>query len=126
MFHSGNVTDIARRSRANVPIVATSSPKRADNLRPIRGSQRLSVSMTKMILRVFVLTMLATGAALAQTPAPAGADAPASAPPLTAAEAKRALDVLNDADKRAQLIDTLQTVAKASAPAAAAAPHAGP
>jgi moderate conductance mechanosensitive channel len=82
--------------------------------------------MTKMILRVFVLTMLATGAALAQTPASAGADAPASAPPLTAAEAKRALDVLNDADKRAQLIDTLQTVAKASAPAAAAAPHAGP
>jgi moderate conductance mechanosensitive channel len=75
--------------------------------------------MMKTILRVLVLTMIVTGAVHAQTLAPVD-PAPAGASPLSASEAKRALDVLTDTDKRAQLIDTLQTVAKASSPIPAA------
>jgi hypothetical protein len=77
--------------------------------------------MTKTILCLFALTMLAIAGAQAQTPAPNPVAPGVNAPPLTASEAKRALDVLTDTDKRTQLIDTLQTVAKASGPAAPAA-----
>lgn len=113
--------------RAIVRIVATSSPKPVGNLRHILGTPKIVGEMTKTILSVLVLTMLGVGAAHAQTPAPGLADAPAKTQSLSPSEAQRALDVLTDANKRAQLIDTLQTVAKASAtpPAAAAAPPAG-
>jgi moderate conductance mechanosensitive channel len=84
--------------------------------------------MTKTFLRVLVATLFAMVAAHAQTPAPPPGvpGGPANAPPLTTAEAQRALDVLTDSGKRAQLIDTLQAVAKASTPAPAAAAPAAP
>ena len=77
--------------------------------------------MTKAILRAFFLMMFTVAAAHAQTvgPSPHPDDAAPSAGAPTPAEAQRALNVLRDPDKSAQLIDTLQTVAKASAAASA-------
>jgi moderate conductance mechanosensitive channel len=56
--------------------------------------------------------------AFAQVGAPAPTAAPANA--LTAEQAKRALDTLQDDTKRAQIIDTLRAIAKAAPPAASA------
>ncbi|WP_158816662.1 mechanosensitive ion channel domain-containing protein [Methylocapsa sp. S129] len=80
--------------------------------------------MTKTTLCVLIVTLFAIVTAHAQTvaPNPNPADTPAGSSSLTPAEAERALNVLGDADKRAQLIETLQTVAKASSPIAPAKP----
>lgn len=90
--------------------------------------------MPSRLLRI-VMALLALGwsaAHAATTPAPASALQPATvpaatAPPaLTAAQAQQALDMLQDPAKRTQLLEVLQTVAKAapatSAGRAAAAP----
>ncbi|HEY8872338.1 MAG TPA: hypothetical protein VIM52_04855, partial [Stellaceae bacterium] len=76
-----------------------------------------------MIRRLLLLWLLAAAlfgaaAAEAQHSAPAGATAAANPGGLTAAEAQRALDVLRDPEKRAQLIETLQAIAKAAPPGA--------
>lgn len=81
--------------------------------------------MTKPILSFLLLTLIAVVpfAANAQGVAPLlvqAASAPEAAKP-SAAEAQRTLDILTDDKKRAQLIETLQTIAKA---APAASPHA--
>jgi small-conductance mechanosensitive channel len=74
-----------------------------------------------MIRRLLLLWLLAAAlfgaaAAEAQHTAPASATVAANPGGLTAAEAQRALDVLQDPEKRAQLIETLQTIAKAAPP----------
>jgi len=66
---------------------------------------------------VFCATALSGGAGFAQTPSAA---APANA--TTSAEARQALDTLQDPKKLAALIQTLQTIAKANGTAPAAAP----
>ena len=48
--------------------------------------------------------------------------APRAEPSVTAAQARQALEVLQDDNKRGQLIQTLQTIAKTSSPAAPASP----
>jgi moderate conductance mechanosensitive channel len=83
--------------------------------------------MTRPKLRVFLLTMsmlaaaiLAAAPAPAQTPAPSPSPSPraspvtTSAPALTTAEAGRALEVLQDPAKRAQVIETLKAIGAAS------------
>ncbi len=71
-----------------------------------------------LLLAIFVLALPAR----AQTAPPKANDPPpANGSALTPAEAARALDVLNDPAKQAQLIDTLRAVAKA-APTVPAAP----
>ena len=63
-----------------------------------------------------ILSLNAVSPAEAQA-APPAAPAPAEAyPALTPAEAQRALDALQDAGKRDQLIETLRSIAKLSAP----------
>ena len=66
--------------------------------------------------------------AFAQTGAApkAAASATNNADVLTPDQAKRALDTLQDDKKRAQMIDTLRAIAKASPQAQAAAPAAEP
>jgi small-conductance mechanosensitive channel len=54
-------------------------------------------------------------------PAPAGAQQAAPASGLTPAEAQRALDVLQDPERRAQLVETLRTIARAAPPGTASA-----
>ncbi|MDR3494852.1 MAG: mechanosensitive ion channel [Ancalomicrobiaceae bacterium] len=84
--------------------------------------------MLAAILRVLILAMALAAPAHAQTVAvPTLSGAPTAAT-LTPAEADRALSVLQDPDQRAQLIATLQAVAKASAApvAPAATPTASP
>src|SRR5206468_7088615 len=75
-------------------------------------------SVSKAIL--FLWLALWPAVALAQTP---------PAPAISPAEAQRILDILQDPAKRAQLIETLQTIAKTQpAPAAPdpSAPHLAP
>ncbi|MBV8663930.1 MAG: hypothetical protein JO107_12585, partial [Hyphomicrobiales bacterium] len=76
-----------------------------------------------LLLAAIVLAMPAR----AQT-APPAADSPppASGSALSPADAARALDVLNDPAKHAQLIDTLRAVAKAAPPKPAPPPSAAP
>ena len=82
----------------------------------------------KFLPSLLLLCALFAGPALAQTnPAPAAA-APAAnnANALTSDQARRALDTLQDDNKRAQMIDTLRAIANASPQAAAPAPEAKP
>ena len=69
-----------------------------------------------MILRALLLAalMVAAPARAQMAPAAPSPIAPATASALTPAEASRALEVLADPVKRAQLMDTLRTVAKAA------------
>jgi small-conductance mechanosensitive channel len=67
------------------------------------------------VLAALVLGCAMPGAARAQTP-------PAPAPALSQSQAQRTLDVLKDDKKRAALIDTLETIAKAAPEAAAPKP----
>ncbi len=85
------------------------------------------------MLWAVLFLMLAGTVRSGAAPAPA---TPSPAPALTAAQAREALDVLNDPGKRAQLVDTLDAIVKAesarpasataatTAPAAVAAPPA--
>jgi small-conductance mechanosensitive channel len=67
-----------------------------------------------LILAALALWLCGASAAQAQQPAAAPSGGPAAAAgPLTPAEAKRAADVLQDPQKRAQLIETLQAISKA-------------
>jgi small-conductance mechanosensitive channel len=73
--------------------------------------------MTKAIVRALLFaTLMVAASARAQTAPPAAQPPPpaANASAVTAAEAQRAIDVLTDPVKRAQLIDTLRTIAKAA------------
>ena len=77
--------------------------------------QRFSQTIA-LVMLVFV--------AASQPARPQGqAVAPPPAPAVTAAQAQQALDILQDDNKRAQLLQTLQTIAKAT-PASAAGPNA--
>ena len=83
--------------------------------------------MMNAILRALLLaTLMVAASARAQTASPEPAAPAASASALTPAEAARALDVLDDPVKRAQLIETLHTVAKAAPQAGVAAPKPAP
>lgn len=75
-------------------------------------------------LALFVLIAGHAADVRAQT-APAVSPAPASAPALTAAEARQALDVLQDPQKRGELITTLRAIAQ-TAPATPAGTTAPP
>ena len=66
-----------------------------------------------LLLWLFAPALLGAAAAEAQHTAPASATAAANPGGLTAAEAQRALDVLQDPEKRAQLIETLQATMRA-------------
>jgi small-conductance mechanosensitive channel len=68
-----------------------------------------------LFLLVFALALFGAVAARAQNAAP---DAAANPGGLTPADAQRALDVLQDPEKRTQLIETLQAIAKAAPPGA--------
>jgi len=61
---------------------------------------------------LLLAALLASAAAWSQQPAPANAVNPALSP----AEAQRALEILQDPQKRTQLIETLQAIAKARPP----------
>jgi moderate conductance mechanosensitive channel len=71
-------------------------------------------------IALFVLVTSHAAAVRAQT-APPATSVPTGAPVLTAAEAQRALDVLQDPQKRSALISTLRAIAQ-TAPGAATAP----
>ncbi|HEY1944919.1 MAG TPA: mechanosensitive ion channel domain-containing protein [Roseiarcus sp.] len=75
--------------------------------------------MTKAMCVLLLAIFVAATSARAET-----APAPANGSALTPAEAARALEVLDDPAKQAQLIDTLRALAKAAPPAAGAAPKA--
>ena len=82
------------------------------------------------MLWVVLFLMLAGAARSGAAPAPAAPSpaAPSPAPALTAAQAREALDVLNDPHKRAQLVGTLDAIVKAESaqPASAAATTTAP
>jgi len=71
--------------------------------------------MTAIAILLYLALLLGTNAASAQTVPPGGP---------TQAEAQRALEMIEDPQKRAQLVDTLRAIAKAapSAPQTAAPP----
>jgi small-conductance mechanosensitive channel len=86
--------------------------------------------MPSKYLRLLTITLaflLLTAPARSQMMLP-NTSPPPPAPPTAAEQAQATLDILQDDQKRAQLVQTLQTIAKASAapaqPAAAAAPPA--
>jgi small-conductance mechanosensitive channel len=72
----------------------------------------------------FILVALAY--LLLTFPARSQTSPPPPAPPTTAAQAQATLDILQDDQKRAQLIQTLQTIAKASPPPATQPSSASP
>lgn len=79
-----------------------------------------------MSYRLFPSILLAFSlfafSAVAQTGTPPAASAASNAEVLTPDQAKRALDTLQDDQKRAQMIDTLRAIANAAPQAAPAAP----
>ena len=78
---------------------------------------------------VAILSALpATAPALAQSPtaAPTEAASKTARPTVTAAEAQKALEVLQDAARRDALIETLQTIAKTQAPQPSPSPTPSP
>jgi len=78
---------------------------------------------------VAILSALpATAPALAQSPtaAPTDAASKTARPTVTAAEAQKALEVLQDAARRDALIETLQTIAKTQAPQPSPSPTPSP
>jgi small-conductance mechanosensitive channel len=88
-------------------------------------------TVLQRLLLASILFFLALPPAWAQTPTATPAHAPAAAQTqtvitqtVTPAEAQQALSVLQDDKKRSQLIDTLRTIAAASAPVVTAAPAA--
>jgi small-conductance mechanosensitive channel len=70
--------------------------------------------MIKALIALIAIVLFAAGPAFAQTLALYSTSPPATASAVTPDEAKRALEVLQDPAKRAALIETLQTIAKAS------------
>lgn len=82
----------------------------------------------KFLPSLLLVCALFAGPALAQTSAApvAVAPAPNNANALTPDQAKRALDTLQDDNKRAQMIETLRAIANAAPQAAAPAPEAKP
>jgi small-conductance mechanosensitive channel len=88
---------------------------------------RVSMIRRLLFLLVFGLALFGAAAAQAQDAAPASGTAAVHPGGLTGAEAQRALDVLQDPEKRVQLIKTLQAIAKAAPPGAEkSAPPAAP
>ena len=77
---------------------------------------RVSMIRRLLFLLVFGLALSGAAAAQAQDVAPASGTAAVHPGGLTGAEAQRALDVLQDPEKRARLIETLQAIAKAAPP----------
>ena len=71
--------------------------------------------MRAIAILLYLALLLGPNAAFAQTPPPGGP---------TRAEAQRALEMIEDPQKRAQLVDTLRAIAKAApaAPRTAAPP----
>jgi small-conductance mechanosensitive channel len=72
--------------------------------------------MIRWLLLLWLLAAALCGAAAAKDTAAPSATAAANPGGLTASEAQRALDVLQDPEKRAQLIETLQAIARAVPP----------
>lgn len=70
--------------------------------------------MGKALVALIAFVFLAAGAARAQTPPLPSTSPAAAASAVTPDEATRALEVLQDPAKRAALVETLQTIAKAS------------
>src|SRR5258708_3711203 len=93
----------------------------------VRISRGASMSH-KFLPSLLLVCALFAGPALAQTSAApvAVAPAPNNANALTPDQAKRALDTLQDDNKRAQIIETLRAIANAAPQAAAPAPEAKP
>ena len=67
-----------------------------------------------LLLWLFAPALCGSAAAEAQHTAPAGTTAAANPGGLTSAEAQGALEVVQDPEKRARLIETLQAIAKAA------------
>src|SRR5262249_25108743 len=71
----------------------------------------------KLVSAILLAFALLAAPAFAQTSAPPAAPAANKADALTPDQAKRALDTLQDDQKRAQIIDTLRAIATAAPPA---------
>jgi moderate conductance mechanosensitive channel len=86
-----------------------------------------AMPMLRLLVLAWIVVSLPGLAALAQPPANAAGAAPAAAAaaPISPDEARRALEVLKDPQKRAQVTSTLETIAKAQ-PQAAAPPTPAP
>ena len=85
----------------------------------------LSISLYRPVLvsrflLICAVALVGAAAASARQPAPANAGA------LTPTEVQRALDILQDPEKRARLIETLQAIAKASPPPIPEKPETNP
>lgn len=78
----------------------------------------MSRAFLPLLAAVFLIVALPASAQTAATPA--AKPAPPASSALTADQARRALETLQDDTKRAQLIDTLRAVANASPPSATA------
>jgi moderate conductance mechanosensitive channel len=114
-----------RQSRAGERIGAFCILKAGHERRLIEARRsRLRLRQFTGALCFFVLA-IAAAAAWAQTPQPDAAPPPTETTP---AQAQQAIEVLQDPEKRAALIETLQTIAKAPkpTPAPAAAPATAP
>ena len=80
---------------------------------------------SRFTLALFVLIVVCPAGGYAQSPAGPVTQTSPAAPALTAEQARQALEVLQDPQKREQLISTLQAIAKAApVPSAAAEPPA--
>lgn len=78
----------------------------------------MSLRFLPLLSACFVLTLFCiSGCGISDASAqPAATPVPPPLPPLTQAEAQRALSVLQDPIQRARLVETLRTVAKAAGP----------
>jgi moderate conductance mechanosensitive channel len=76
------------------------------------GINDISSPMTKTLLFLLLITAALFGAAAASAQQPSPPN-PADPKALSPAEAQRALEILQDPQKRAQLIETLQAIARA-------------
>ena len=110
----GELEAIDPRFEVNGRIPATLRPIPPPSSGKVGNLQGMD-AMMKAMVGAFLLILLAVSTAQAQSQ---GAAPDAAANSLTPAEADRALSVLTDAGKRAQLIETLQSIAKATAPPA--------
>ncbi|MGY3604792.1 MULTISPECIES: mechanosensitive ion channel domain-containing protein [unclassified Bradyrhizobium] len=75
------------------------------------------------LITIALTCLLLMSPARAQMMIPNTSPPPPPPPPTAAAQAQATLDILQDDDKRAQLIQTLQTIAKASSSGAPAQPQ---
>src|SRR5260221_13871362 len=79
------------------------------------GINDISSPMTKTLLFLLLFTAVLFGAAAASAQQPSPPN-PADPKALSPAETQRALEVLQDPQKRTQLIETLQAIARAQPP----------